>query len=283
MNNNKYQNKSIKHIIQHQKRLVSSSVFKNSDQYSKLFNFLVEKHFEETPKKESFLEVSLPEIFGANNSYNSKVRVYMHNLRKKLEEYYRTEGINDAFIFSIEKGQYNLSITKKKVTKNKIHLKKSIFPIAIGLVTVWVVFLINSNNNAPYLWKNFIDNSTPTVCYIGDHYTVWGKVDDTLYASVHFEGINSKSQFESLLHKNLLKDSHFKSDNYSFVTKMGPLAASKLTYWFSLFNEELRVQLESDFEPSNINNENLIFIGPHKTMGELKSVFLYNSQSYNFV
>jgi len=264
-------------------KIIESKGFKKSDQYAKVLRFLVEAHLSNTPIKETTLESELPDIFGLDNSYDGKVRVYMHNIRKKLDEYYLTEGVDDTYIFKIIKGQYNLSIEKKNNASRKFFTKKlvsiSVVALLLLLFTFWLLSLRFLPKN---LWSNFMQNKSKTTCYIADHYTVWGRVDNKAYASVHFEGVKTESDYDQFIQDQNLNDSWFKKNSYSFVTKMGPITASKISYWFAQFDKEIEVRMESEFAPNDITENNIIFIGQQKTLDGLKGLFLRDSKKFAY-
>src|ERR1044071_314478 len=92
-----------------------------------LENLLGSKHFVNAHKKQKFLRLICDyylegrahelnehilgyDVFGRDNSYNPSsdpiVRVFAHEIRKKLEAYYATEGANDEVRLEIPAGSY---------------------------------------------------------------------------------------------------------------------------------------------------------------------------------
>jgi serine/threonine-protein kinase len=100
---------SAKLIEHHLSRIEASAVFRNSARLRKLLCHTVKKaqqgHCQEL--KESVLGVV---VFGRPPGFDSDahsiVRVEFARLRKKLEEYYRTEGMCDALRITYPKGTY---------------------------------------------------------------------------------------------------------------------------------------------------------------------------------
>ena len=80
-----------------------------------LLEFLVACSIEgRTPKE---LEIAM-EVFGKgadfDPSQDSMVRVYAHNLRQKLDQYYATDGRADAGRLSLARGEYRVSLVRAR-------------------------------------------------------------------------------------------------------------------------------------------------------------------------
>src|SRR5262245_38236715 len=86
-------------------RLRATNLLGRSEALKKLFDFLVQRSGDATAPKE--LEVAAA-IFGAaadfDVSQDASVRVYIHRLRQKLDEYYAGPGKDEAERLSIPKG-----------------------------------------------------------------------------------------------------------------------------------------------------------------------------------
>lgn len=101
-----------------------------------LKRILSSKHFAHAPMKQRFLQLVCEayihgrtadlneyligfEVFGRDKTYNPAldpiVRVGAHELRKKLEDYYRSEGKSDEFLLDIPVGSYIPIFTRRSV------------------------------------------------------------------------------------------------------------------------------------------------------------------------
>src|SRR5215475_15277133 len=100
-----------------------------------LERILCSRHFSNAPKKQKFLQLICEayldgratelneyligyEVFDRNESYDpaldSIVRVGAHEVRKKLERYYKSEGKNDEILLEIAAGSYIPIFTRLK-------------------------------------------------------------------------------------------------------------------------------------------------------------------------
>ena len=89
--------------------MLENKLFARSEQLSRLLRFLVERHLEGRDQeiKESVIGV---EVFGRDPDYNPKfdpiVRTEARRLRARLNEYYESEGKDDAVRIDLPKGGY---------------------------------------------------------------------------------------------------------------------------------------------------------------------------------
>ena len=86
-------------------KILQSNEFQGSENYHNLLKYLVDKSLSGDSPKESTIAF---DVFGkdlnSDDLDTSSVRVYMHNLRQKLDSYYMNEGCNDEFRLTIPKG-----------------------------------------------------------------------------------------------------------------------------------------------------------------------------------
>ncbi len=97
-------------------RIRATGALGRSQLIRKLFDFLIECSATGRGPKEA--EVAI-EVFGKDAAFDvaqdAMVRVYVHKLRRKLEEYYSTTGRNDPFRLTIPKGAYRIVINDQEV------------------------------------------------------------------------------------------------------------------------------------------------------------------------
>lgn len=95
----------------HADRIRASGVLGRSSLMQRLFDFLLERSLADRAPKE--IEVAM-DAFGKGADFDvsqdAMVRVYVHKLRKKLEEFYSGPGADEAIHISIPKGEYRLVV-----------------------------------------------------------------------------------------------------------------------------------------------------------------------------
>ncbi len=95
-------------------RIRATGALGRSQLIQKLFDFLMDCSATGRAPKET--EVAI-EVFGKDTGFDvaqdAMVRVYVHKLRRKLEEYYSAAGHSDPFQLTIPKGAYRIVIRER--------------------------------------------------------------------------------------------------------------------------------------------------------------------------
>jgi hypothetical protein len=122
--------------------ILRSSNFKSSEVYQKLLKYLVEASINNTPVKEYTIAVDvLNKGDDFNPSEDSSVRVYVSKLRKKIENYYLTEGKDSKICIAIPKGHYHVEFVsssrykKEAVKKFRIGYHTAAYTV-FGLIII---------------------------------------------------------------------------------------------------------------------------------------------------
>src|SRR5262245_32200106 len=95
----------------HADRIRASGVLGRSPLMQRLFDFLLECSSQGRAPKE--IEVAVDAFgkgAGFDVSQDAMVRVYIHKLRRKLEEFYAGQGASETVRLSIPKGEYRFVV-----------------------------------------------------------------------------------------------------------------------------------------------------------------------------
>ena len=266
-------------------KISKSEVFDKSPRSVRLLKFLVKKALNGEDIKEDILGLELFKSKYNPNQKDSKVRVYMYNLRNRLKEYYADEGANDTIVFTIDKGQYNISFNdraheiQKQKSKKRIWISTAISVLIVLLLALYFITL--SVKKERHCWDYFFKSKANTLCLISDHFIVRLKKDDEFYRYMHIEGINNERELARYLLTNT--DEELVVPDFTFLTKMAPVVMQTLTKWFSAHNRDFEVIMESEFTYENMRNNNLLFAGQFKTMGDAKQLFLKDSKVFSIM
>lgn len=276
------ENQRIEYFLQN---IIKSKTFSKSPRSIRLLKFLVKKAQSGEDIKEDTLGL---ELF--NSKYNpykkdSKVRVYMFNLRKKLIEYYANDGIEDEIVFEIIKGQYNIRFVNNTVETNRLIRRKKNTKLVIILGSLLLIssagLFLGIMSKSRNCWDYFFKSPLNTVCFLSDHFVVKPEVNNKYNWVTHIEGVNNEADLAKYLVEN--RDKKIRIPGYTFLTKMAPIVSQSLTKWFVKHNRDFEIRMESDFTYESIRENNVIFAGQHKTMGESKDFFLMNSKIFEAI
>ena len=168
-------------------RLRASGVLGESGRLLELFTFLAERGAASAPASQAEIAQS---VFGQSgaDSEDATVRVYIHRLRKRLEDHYAAEdeaGARDRL--TIPAGTYALRLlpgTGEDAPEKggrPIHFKW-LLPAAL-LIALGAAFLggwlASGRNGAPpanAVWQPFVESDRPIMVVVGDYY-IFGEID----------------------------------------------------------------------------------------------------------
>lgn len=261
-------------------KILNSKTFKKSARNSTLLEFLFTSYLEDTLLKEQVIGYAIFKEKYDIDKNDSTIRVYMRNLRLKLEEYYNNEGVNDSIVFKIEKGQYNLScIQNKRAPKNNKILFFSIGGFLI-LCTVVSIFFLKSNNIKDNLWSPFFKNNT--LLFISDEFLFFQKIDK------HKEFKKNNIEIVRRYNINNTDDLKQKTTNtvatkFTYFTKLAPHVTKTLGKWFWKHNSDFSIYNETAFKEDNLKNNNIIFTGLIKPNGAGSKLALIDSKEIKYV
>jgi len=285
-------------------KVLNSESFTASIKTRDLFTYLLQCSIKGTPPKE--IQIAL-DVFKRNLSENNNestiVRVNVHNLRRKLNHYYLTEGLTDEIIFNIPTGHYQVEITQKKseakidngiaqVPENKsvlsISKKQSliylIIVVSTALITYFITGEINESESTKIarslIWKDFTKGEKKTMLVIGDYYFYNGKktdFEDELI--IRNFNINSDEDFANFLSFSTNNGQKYGKAQYGYTSPDTPIILKDLLPILSGIDYE--VCLMSQFNAKYLMQYNIIFVGLYQTIGVFNMYFNHSQFQLN--
>ena len=139
-----------------QDKILNSREFSGSQKNKKLLLFLIQSYLKNEIPKETTIAL---EVLERSKNFNSTddpiVRVQMHTLRKKLESYYKSDGIDDKVRLQIPKGHYAIKFTTKS---DKNDTESGQHPSKRNIIYTLSIIIILTTSSALIfgLWRNNI-------------------------------------------------------------------------------------------------------------------------------
>ncbi|MBD0401636.1 hypothetical protein [Flammeovirga sp. EKP202] len=264
-------------IVDH---ILQSNTFKNAPTSIALLKYLSEATFKNTPLKEGVIEI---EFFRGDPEAksNSRVRVNVYNLRKKLATYYDSDGVNDEWKLLIEKGQYGVHFEKNTHNQSpNDHLQKQLvlvskyLPYGVMVLVLFFSFWWNRPEAISPLWQEFMDSQQPTHLYIGDAFGYRGKTISGNEGWTRDFNINNIEEYLQVIEEHPeLKDKTRITDLY-YSTRMAEHATYDLGRYFQKWDKELFIKYATNTSFTNIKNGNLIYVGRFYNQNDF--VYLFN-------
>lgn len=270
-------------------KVIGSAEFKGSSKYQKLFEYLVRSSLSGTVPKEITIAHDVFNIeFEHAATGESNVRVYVYNLRKKLELYYADEGKNDHIHFVISKGAYKVEFIEKAEILKKISANWIIAFSAIAILLIFNIFFVArhfkntkaSSNISKFIWNDVIENDLPVLIVIGDYFIVKESTYPDRVRYVRDSRINSEVEFNLFLNQYPQnKDLYYKT-GHTFTGKFAPVCINEMNKMLLNFKKPVEVILASDFQWHDLQNYNVVYIGSFKSLGLMKNLLRNSNFEY---
>jgi len=294
---------SDKDIIRDQaQRILDSGVLGRSRFYVALLEYLVAcGEREHTPKE---IEIAA-EVFNRGDEFDpsqdSMVRVYAHNLRQKLQQFYAEQGRDQQNQLTIPKGEYRIAVLTTQAAETPIaavELPPQPAPVAaarvqsrmpLALAAVLVVGLaagayldrLWSADHDPAtegyrelaaspLWSAIADDDLPVTLVVGDYY-IFGERDR--YGNVtrmvrEFE-INSSRDLDELFMLDPESADRYIDLELTYLPTSTAFALRDLFGVLLAADKQIRVVPSSKLDTASIRSSHVVYVGYLSGLGML--------------
>jgi hypothetical protein len=277
-----------------------SGILERSNHLHRLFEYLYSCSLSGKLPKE--IEIAI-EGLGRDKDFDATqdalVRVYIHKLRQKLDDFYRKEGQAMEYRLVVPKGEYRLLLTKQHVdaqelpddngaievldTKLTNRHWRSFTYVLVGVLIISVALnflqlLKQSEANAGYLkdvrakmlWSSLFADDRPIVIVVGDYY-IYAETDGDAKVRRLVRDFDLNSAMELSNHLQLYPNqAERKFDvGLSYLPTSTAPALSALSPILTSGKKQPKVMLASELTPEIIRNDHIVYIGHLSGMGVL--------------
>ena len=278
---------SVEQDILHEEveRIAASGVLGRSRTYAKLLEYLVHCSLAGRAPKE--VEIAA-EVFGKGAEFDpnqdSLVRVYMHNLRQKLEQYVNQRGDQPGFRLSIPRGEYRLVIeatADDAVAAAPAHADAGnwrgrrsallLGAVAVSLVVnaVLLVALRGAGTATPLeqvaqspIWTGLLEDDLPLLVVVGDYY-IFAELDDygRVKRLVRDFDVNSAEDLDDLfLYSPDLAEQYYDLD-LTYLPQSSAYAIADLLRIVYAAGKSVRVTPMSELQAADLKSSHVIYVG----------------------
>ncbi|MFT4749517.1 MAG: hypothetical protein ACI9E4_001194 [Pseudohongiellaceae bacterium] len=264
-------------------QIVASGVLGRSKKYAALLDFLVESSIESKSPKEIELAIS---VLGKNESFDvssdASVRVYVHQLRKKLDIYYRDFDKSAAYRIIIPKGQYTVAAigysSPSRIATGKIWSFAELFKIKALLITAVIllsanlIYLIGSNSDiepdrldsvsSHAIWRSVLEDQHPIMLVMGDYY-IFGELNanGNVARMVREFNVNSRSDLENLQFQDIELAENYLDLDLSYMPEGSAYALARIVPILRSSNKTVNITMMSDLSAADIRDNHIVYIG----------------------
>jgi hypothetical protein len=271
-------------------RLRARQALGRSEGLNRLFDYLAESAQAGTRPKE--FEVAAA-VFGRGASFDgaqdASVRVAVHRLRRKLDEFYSGPGADEAVRLAIPKGEYRMVAEPRPAGpaaaapprfRRRYVAAGIALLLALNLIA-WAVFwtthgteraLARAQASAP--WAGLLKAAPPTLLVLGDYY-IFGEINEAAGTNrlVREYGINSREDLDAWLMDNPKAMGSYRDLDLYYLPVGAAFALRSVVPVLTrgaARGEALHVVMASDLTPEMLKRNNIVYLGYLSGLGVLR-------------
>ncbi len=272
-------------------RLRARQALGRSDGLNRLFDYLAQCACAGSRPKE--FEVAAA-VFGRTSAFDgsqdASVRVAVHRLRRKLDEFYAGPGCEEAVCLSIPKGEYRMVAgPRADAATSQAAPSRRWQPYAIAgaallallNIAAWAAFwtthgaergLARVQTSAP--WASLLMSDTPTLLVVGDYY-IFGEIDEAAGVNrlIRQYSINSSADLDDWLMDNPKAMGRFRDLDLYYLPVGAAFALRSIVPLVSrgaAHEGSPHVVMASDLTPEMLKRNNIVYLGYLSGLGILR-------------
>jgi hypothetical protein len=275
-------------IDEHAERIRASEVLGRSDQLRRLFDYLVECSRTGKVPKESVIAV---EVFGRGTDFDvsqdAAVRVYIHKLRRKFEEFYAEHPEVGPERLAIPKGEYRLVLEHPPTaplppeaapagrTRNPWKLATAAaLLIAVGLAAALLWEQRDAKQlaqlSANPVWSRLLHDTRPITVVLGDYY-IFAETDELSQPQrlVREFSINSRSDLDQYLMEHPQMADKYMDAQLSYLPTSSAYVMADIMPLLASTHRPIRIRMMSELEPDALKSTDVVYVGYLSGLGML--------------
>lgn len=275
-------------------RLRAQGIVGRSGRLRELFDFLAERG----PEADSASQAEIAqEVFGQleTDADDATVRVYVHRLRKKLEDHYAAKPAAPGDIqLDLPAGVYALRVVAEEaappaalstpeqpITARPPNRVVMAFALLAVIAAFAAGFLLSRENAPPTnaIWDPLLESERPVLVVLGDYY-LFGEIDP-----IYPEDGRLIRDFQVNSPEDLLRMQEADPDRYGNAEDVGlnylpfqsAYALQSLAPLLQGSGKEVRIIAASELTSDQLNSHDVVYIGLLSAMGLLEEITFANS------
>jgi len=275
-------------------QILGSGVLGRSRFYTSLLEYLVECSDRGHVPKE--IEIAA-EVFNRGDEFDpsqdSMVRVYAHNLRQKLQQYYADQGSGEAERISIPKGEYRITlmpsaaaVSEPAAEPPRAAARSASWRLAAAAVLSLVAGVLLGSfasrdgpravaefrevSRSP-LWTAISDDQLPVTIVVGDYY-IFGELDR--YGNVvrmvrEFE-INSRRDLDDRFMLEPDYAERYMDLDLTYLPTSTAFAVRSVVEVLTAAGKDIRVVATSNLDTAVLREGHIVYVGYLSGLGMLR-------------
>ena len=294
----------------HADRIRASGMLGRSSLMQRLFDFLLECSLADKAPKE--IEVAM-DAFGKGADFDvsqdAMVRVYVHKLRRKLEEFYAGPSGDESGRLSIPKGEYRFVVERPLVaevaavptapaaslppptdstgaSRRRWLLIALIVSLIVNAAVLLTAYMRPSEPRDEFaqvrrseIWAPILNDDRNIFLVVGDYY-IFGETDASMEVRrlVREFAINSPQDLEQYQKLHPDEAERYLDLELAYLPTAAAYAVRDLMPVLSAVNKRVRIVTMSQFNPAALKSADVIYLGYLSGLGRLGDLVFRNSR-----
>lgn len=284
-------------------RVRTSGALGRGTQIQRLFEFLVAcQGSGRVPKEVEVAVDGLGRAADFDVAQDATVRVTVHKLRRRLEEFYRDAGPAQHRL-SVPRGEYRLAMDTtaspdeaaagepraRSISARERTMFIALAVLGLAVITLATMLLYRPDVDSRIarvrdsaLWAPVLSDRLPIQLVLGDYY-IFGETDDSgnVRRLVRDFNVNSPQELEQQFLAEPDLASQYADLNLGYLPTSSAQALRELLPVVMSSGKHVTITLASELDPSTIKSTHVIYVGYLSAMGMLQDVAFAGSR-YSF-
>ncbi len=260
-----------------------------------LFDYLVDSSLAGQSPKEIAIAI---DVFGKGADFDvsqdALVRVYIHKLRKALDDFYASARGADGRCLRIPRGEYRLKLSMPAPTPGR---RKALtltprmavlgavgiltFAVAIAFGVLWLKTPRSdlARVRASPIWSAMIHDDRPIMIVVGDYYLI-GETDNSMEVKrlIREYSVNSKSDLDNFIAQHPELADRYMDVGVRYLPIAAAAALRDVVAVLAPENRRIVVTRMSDVEASSLKSSDIVYIGYLSGMGMMQDLIFSGSR-----
>jgi hypothetical protein len=286
-------------------RRVQASGILGEARMRRLFDYLAARSALGDSPKEVTIAI---EVFGKKADFDvsqdALVRVYMHKLRKTLDEFYSAQNGDDVTPLHIPRGEYRLTLSRKAAPPGppnagehpgdsqptrrpsiSIVLLSCVATAALTLLGVWGLFRLRSPASeldavrASPPWSAILKDDRPILVVVGDYYLI-GETDASMEVKrlIREYTVNSKSDLENYVKQHPDAADRYMDSGLRYLPTSVAFALRDIMPVLGTGRRRVGLSVMSDVTPAILKSSDIVYVGYLSGLGILQQMVFSGSR-----
>jgi len=282
-------------VLRQQAERMQASGLLGESRLRRLFDYLVESTVAGHSPKEVAIAM---DVFGKTSDFDATqdalVRVYIHKLRKVLDEFYGSPDESGPKLH-LPRGEYRLQVTVPPPPLPEPQPMKGrrggmvgalvALVAAVGIVGFFAVSWFRpppselERVRANPIWAEILKDERPILIVVGDYYLI-GEIDDSMNVDrlVREFSVNSKSDLDRFIVEHPIMAARYMDVGIRYLPISAAFALRDVMVVLAPQNKRISIAKMSDVEPSSLKSADIVYIGYLSGMGMLQDMVFTGSR-----